>query len=100
MISNPVYTLEDPSYVPSAVPAPATLAGYNSVGFPCIVVPMGIGSQGLPMALAFFGKPYDDGPLLGYAYAYEQASGKRVPPPLLPDAISLRDGRGPKGHRR
>jgi amidase len=70
--------------VASATPDPATLAGYNSVGFPCIVVPMGVGSQGLPMDLTFFGKPYDDGPLLGYAYAYEQASRKRVPPPLLP----------------
>jgi amidase len=36
------------------------------------------------MALAFFGRPYDEGALLGYAYAYEQASEKRVPPPSLP----------------
>ena len=84
VISNPVYELEDPSYLASEVPVPATLAGYSSVGFPCIVVPMGIGTQGLPMSLAFFGKPYDEGPLLGYAYAYEEASQKRVPPPLLP----------------
>jgi len=84
VISNPIYEVEDPSYVASEIPVPATLAGYSSVGFPCIVVPMGIGTQGLPMALAFFGKPYDEGPLLGYAYAYEQASGKRAPPPLLP----------------
>jgi amidase len=83
VISNPVQRLEDATYVSSAVPAPATLAGYNSVGFPCIVVPMGVGSQGLPMALAFFGKPCDDGALLGYAYAYEQVSRKRIPPPLL-----------------
>ncbi len=70
----------------SEIPVPATLAGYSSVGFPCIVVPMGIGTQGLPAVLAFFGRPYDEGPLLGYAYAYayEQASRKRVPPPLLP----------------
>jgi len=84
VISNPVYELEDPTYVDSEVPVPATLAGYNSVGFPCIVVPMGHGSQGLPMALAFFGRPYDEGSLLGYAYAYEQASLKRQPPPLFP----------------
>lgn len=84
VVGNPVYELEDPTYVESEVPVPATLAGYNSVGFPCIVVPMGHGSQGLPMALAFFGRPYDEGPLLGYAYAYEQASRKRQPPPLFP----------------
>ena len=87
VISNPVYSLEDPDFVDSDVPVPSTLAGYNSIGFPCIVVPMGHGSQGLPMALAFFGKPYDDGPVLGYAYAYEQASKKRRAPPLLPDVI-------------
>ncbi len=87
VISNPVYSLEDPDFVDSDVPVPSTLAGYNSIGFPCIVVPMGHGSQGLPMALAFFGKPYDDGPVLAYAYAYEQASKKRRAPPLLPDVI-------------
>ncbi len=84
VISNPVHELEDLTYVASEIPSPATLAGYSSVGFPCIVVPMGLGSQGLPMALAFLGKPYSEGPLLGYSYAYEQASLRRVPPPLLP----------------
>lgn len=84
VISNPLIQLEDPTFVTSDVPVPATLAGYSSVGFPCIVVPMGVGSQGLPMDLAFFGKPYSEGPLLGYAYAYEQVSGKRLPSPLFP----------------
>ncbi len=84
VIKNPVYELEDPTFVESDVPSPATMAGYNSTGFPCVVVPMGHGTQGLPMDLAFFGKPYSEGPLLGYAYAYEQASLKRKPSPLLP----------------
>jgi len=84
VVSNPVYQLEDPAYVSSNIPSLATLAGYNSVGFPCVVVPMGFGSQGLPMNLAFMGRPYSDGPLLGYAYAYEQASQKRKPSSLLP----------------
>lgn len=88
VISNPVYTFDDPAYIDSDVPVPATLAGYNSTGFPCIVVPMGHGSQGLPMALAFFAKPYEEGPLISYAYAYEQASKKRKPPPLLPAIIN------------
>jgi amidase len=84
VISNPVYQLDDPTYVSSSVPVPATLAGYDAVGFPCIVVPMGFGTQGLPMNLAFMGKPFSEGPLLGYAYAYEQVSNKRRPAPLLP----------------
>jgi amidase len=84
VVSNPVYQLQDPTYVSSSVPVPATLAGYDAVGFPCIVVPMGIGTQGLPMNIAFMGKPYSEGALLGYAYAYEQVSKKRRPSPLLP----------------
>lgn len=83
-ISNPVYKIDDPAYVKADVPQPATLGGYSSVGFPSVVVPMGFGTQGLPMTITFFGKPYEEGKLIGFAYAYEQASHLRKPPPLLP----------------
>jgi len=83
-ISNVVFSVDDPTFVPSTAPSPATLAGYNSVGFPGIVVPMGFGSQGLPMALSFFGKPYEEGKLISYAYDYEQATKLRAPSPLVP----------------
>jgi len=84
VVRNPVYELEDPSYKNYGVLGPGRLAGYSSVGFPNVVVPMGFGLQGLPASLAFLGKPYSEGQLLGYAYAYEQASRKRKPSPLLP----------------
>ncbi|MFI4980111.1 MAG: amidase family protein [Nevskiales bacterium] len=87
-ISNPVYSIEDPTFVKSTRPEPATLAGYGSVGFPCLVVPMGFGTQGLPMDIAFFGKPYEEGKLIGMGYAYEQASKMRRAPPLLPALAS------------
>ena len=46
-IDNPNFTADDPTYVPSReIRSPSTLAGYSSVGFPGIVVPMGFGSQG------------------------------------------------------
>jgi amidase len=83
-ISNPAFSVPDPTFVPSTRPQPAIFAGYSSVGFPGIVVPMGIGSQGLPMTISFMGKPYSDGQLLGYAYDYEQASQLRAPSPLVP----------------
>lgn len=84
-IANPVRRVDDPAYVAaSGRPAPATLAGYSSVGFPGIVVPMGFGTQGLPMAISFMGRPYDEARILGYAYDYEQATGLRRPSPLLP----------------
>ena len=83
-ISNPAFKIDDPSFVKSERPQPSILAGYSSVGFPGIVVPMGFGSQGLPMTISFFTRPYDEGRLIGYAYAYEQASKLRKPSPLLP----------------
>ncbi|HEY0581077.1 MAG TPA: amidase family protein, partial [Chloroflexota bacterium] len=83
-ISNPVRDVQDPNYVVSRRPQPATLAGYSSIGFPGIVVPMGFGTQGLPMAISFMARPWDEGKLLGYAYDYEQASKMRRPSPLLP----------------
>jgi amidase len=83
-IDNPAYQVADPTFVDSDRPQAAILSGYSSVGFPGIVVPMGFGDQGLPMTLAFFGRPYEDGRLIGLAYAYEQASLKRRPSSLLP----------------
>ena len=82
---DPTFTAEDPGYVPArGLRSPSTLAGYSSVGFPSIVVPMGSGSQGLPMNIGFLGRPYDEGRLIGYAYDYEQATQMRRPPPLAP----------------
>jgi amidase len=83
-IKNPVYTIDDPTFVNSDAPVPATMSGYSSVGFPSIVVPMGFGSQGLPMTITFFGKPYQESKIVGFAYAYEQASKLRKPSKLVP----------------
>ncbi len=83
-ISNPAYQVDDPTFVKSERQQPAILAGYSTMGFPGIVVPMGYGTQGLPMDISFFGRPYEEGRLIGYAYAYEQASKLRKPSPLLP----------------
>ncbi|MDR3415142.1 MAG: amidase family protein [Nevskia sp.] len=83
-ISNPVNKVDDPTFVKSDRPQPSIFAGYDSIGFPGIVVPMGFGSQGLPMDISFMGRPYEEGRLIGYAYAYEQATKMRKPSPLLP----------------
>lgn len=53
---------------------PAAMAGY-----PHITVPMGH-VQELPVGLSFMASAYKEGVILGMAYAYEQASKKRVPP--------------------
>jgi amidase len=83
-ISNPVENRDDPTFVDSDRPNPESLGGYSSIGFPMIVVPMGFGTQGLPMGIAFMGRPYEDGRIIGYAYDYEQATKLRRPSPLLP----------------
>ncbi|NHC43862.1 amidase family protein [Motilibacter aurantiacus] len=83
-ISNPAFSIPDPTHVPSSRPQPSIFAAYSSVGFPGIVVPMGFGPQGLPMDISLMGKPYAEGEILGMAYDYEQASKLRAPSPLVP----------------
>ena len=47
---------------------------------PSIVVPAGFTRDRLPAGIAFLGRPYDDGHLIKFAYAYEQATHHRKPP--------------------
>ncbi len=54
-------------------------------GYPHINVPMGL-VYGLPVGLLFMGTAYSEPQLLTLAYAYEQASQKRVPPQFLATA--------------
>ncbi len=48
-------------------------------GYPHITVPMGT-VHDLPIGLSFFSTAYDEGGILKVAYAYEQASKKRIAP--------------------
>ena len=52
-------------------------------GYPHVTVPAGQ-VRGLPVGLSFFGKPYTEGKLLGYAFAYEQVTKHRRAPRYLP----------------
>ena len=66
-------------------------AWVNMIGVPAIVVTGGFYDSGLPFGLEFAGRPFHDGDLLGFAYAWEQATHHRRPPALverglLPDA--------------
>ncbi len=63
----------------------------NMIGVPAVVVPGGFYPGGLPFGLEISARPWKDGDLLGWAYAYEQATKHRKPPVLveqglLPDA--------------
>jgi Asp-tRNA(Asn)/Glu-tRNA(Gln) amidotransferase A subunit family amidase len=63
----------------------------NMIGVPAVVVPGGFYPGGLPFGLEISARLWKDGDLLGWAYAYEQATNHRRPPVLveqglLPDA--------------
>jgi Asp-tRNA(Asn)/Glu-tRNA(Gln) amidotransferase A subunit family amidase len=59
----------------------------NMLGVPAIVVVGGFYSGGLPFGLEISGRPWRDGDLMGYAYAYEQATHHRHPPVLVEQGL-------------
>jgi amidase len=85
--------------VPSNAPAPALdvvdgekhLGGSTQpsavAGYPIITVPAGT-AFGLPLGLSFFAGAGSEGRLLGFAFAFEQATRARVIPGFVP-ALSL-----------
>jgi amidase len=61
--------------------SPAAMAGY-----PHITVPMGYGHE-LPIGLSFISTAYKEGDIIKLAYAYEQASKKRIKPEFKVDLL-------------
>jgi amidase len=55
----------------------------NMIGVPAVVVVGGYYPGGLPFGLEFSARPWKDGDLIGYAYAWEQATHHRHPPTLV-----------------
>ncbi|CAN5131745.1 amidase [soil metagenome] len=54
-------------------------------GMPAINVPMGYSRGGtLPVGITFLGRMWSEADLIGYAYAFEQATRARHPPPSTP----------------
>jgi amidase len=64
----------------------------NQSGFPEIVVPAGMTVDGLPVTISFLGRAFDEPRLIGYGYAFEQATHAiRLPkftPPLKGDVLT------------
>ena len=83
--ASPLFSVkEDPTYVCN-VPDPY-VPGYLGciTGFPEITVPAGMTQHGLPIGISFFGEPYTEPRLIALAYAFEQATKARKPPPMMP----------------
>jgi amidase len=100
-------TLKDPAYLAAVGSAPAAMRDEidsmleaNSLsalvhglsgsalasfsGYPSVMVPAGVDASGNPQSLQFLGVPFSEPLLLGYAYAFEQATRHRIPPATVP----------------
>jgi Asp-tRNA(Asn)/Glu-tRNA(Gln) amidotransferase A subunit family amidase len=59
----------------------------NMIGVPAVVVPAGFYPNGLPFGLEISARRWHDGDLLGWAYAFEQATRLRRPPVLVEEGL-------------
>ncbi|HEY4359105.1 MAG TPA: amidase [Acidobacteriaceae bacterium] len=59
----------------------------NALGVPAVVVPDGFYPGGLPFGLEFSARPWHDGDMLGWAFAFEQATRLRRPPVLVESGL-------------
>lgn len=97
-----VYATYDapPAPIPAdALTNPRAIDGYGRgdnrglsplLAWPALTVPMGFSSDGLPAGLEFLGRPWSESRLLGFAYAYEQATKHRRPPATTPPLATTR----------
>ena len=53
-------------------------------GWPALTVPAGFTPDGLPIGIEFLGRPFTEGMLIRFGYAFEQATGHRRPPDSAP----------------
>ncbi|HVE98513.1 MAG TPA: amidase family protein [Mycobacteriales bacterium] len=71
-----------------------------AAGYPTVIVPAGYTGDGTtPQGISFLGSAYTEPQLISYAYAYEQATKRRVPPTvfnsdIVPTSCSPRLGGG------
>lgn len=54
------------------------------LGFPAMTVPAGFTTDGLPVGIEFMARPFAEGTLFKFGYAYEQATHHRKPPASAP----------------
>lgn len=75
--------------VANPVPGPgggsaSTTFAASILRWPAVAVPSGYVGPGLPVGLQIVGRAWDDARIINYAYAYEQSTMYRRPPPTVP----------------
>lgn len=68
----------------SARPGGSLTSIANMTQFPDVIVPAGVTSSRLPVAISFLGTAFSEPRLLAYGYAFEQATLRRVSPRTTP----------------
>jgi amidase len=72
-----------PNGGPTALGSGLTFVG-SSLQWPALSVPNGYLGEGLPQGLQILGRAWDEAKIIGYAFAYEQATNHRRPPSATP----------------
>ncbi len=54
------------------------------LGFPAMTVPAGFTTDGIPVGIEFMARPFAEGTLFKFGYAFEQATHHRKPPASAP----------------
>jgi Asp-tRNA(Asn)/Glu-tRNA(Gln) amidotransferase A subunit family amidase len=74
-----------PNAAPTALNGGQAIVGVGSaLQWPALSVPSGYLGEGLPQGLQIVGRAWDEAKIIGYAYAYENATHYRHPPPTVP----------------
>lgn len=73
----------DPKGGVTALSSSLTFVG-STLQWPALSVPSGYLGEGLPQGLQILGRAWDEARILSYAFAYEQATRHRRPPPTTP----------------
>jgi amidase len=61
-------------------PSTAGVSIAAKAGYPSVAVPGGYCQDGMPFGITFSAEAFSEGKLIKFAYAYEQATKKRVAP--------------------
>jgi Asp-tRNA(Asn)/Glu-tRNA(Gln) amidotransferase A subunit family amidase len=62
----------------------------SATQWPALSVPSGYLGGGLPQGLQILGRAWEEAKIIGYAYAYEQATHHRRPPPTVPPLVGVK----------